>query len=119
MSVVNPSVVELLRKALSSNASVNLPGDPDYSNKRWARNAEKTAAIVTHPSTAEDVAQIIAFAQGKSPYDAQPKLDLAIKVSEDIILQPRRVPQHFGSGRWTCAIWCFKLRRWCCHRSQS
>ncbi|CCO31105.1 FAD-linked oxidoreductase DDB_G0289697 [Rhizoctonia solani AG-1 IB] len=79
MSVVNPSVVELLRKALSSNASVNLPGDPDYSNKRWARNAEKTAAIVTHPYTAEDVAQIIAFAQGKSPYDAQPKLDLAIK----------------------------------------
>ncbi|CAE6373287.1 unnamed protein product [Rhizoctonia solani] len=79
MSVINPSALELLRKALSSDASVNLPGDPDYSNKRWARNAEKTAAIVTCPATADDVAQIITFAQGKAPYDAQPRLDLAVK----------------------------------------
>ncbi|KAJ1303157.1 hypothetical protein OPQ81_011358 [Rhizoctonia solani] len=79
MSPVNPSALELLRKALSPNASANLPGDPDYTNKRWALNAEKTAAIVTCPVTAEDVAQIIAFAQGKAPYGAQPKLDLAVK----------------------------------------
>ncbi|CAE6432648.1 unnamed protein product [Rhizoctonia solani] len=79
MSPVNSSALELLRKALSPNASANLPGDPDYTNKRWARNAEKTAAIVACPATAEDVAQIIAFAQGKAPYDAQPKLDLAVK----------------------------------------
>ncbi|CUA78499.1 6-hydroxy-D-nicotine oxidase [Rhizoctonia solani] len=79
MSPINSSALELLRKALSPNASVNLPGDPDYTNKRWARNAEKTAAIVTCPVTAEDVAQIIAFAQGKAPYDAQQKLDMAVK----------------------------------------
>ncbi|KAH7310235.1 hypothetical protein B0J17DRAFT_586382 [Rhizoctonia solani] len=79
MSPVNSPALDLLRKALSPNASVNLPDDPDYTNKRWARNAEKTAAIVTCPATAEDVAQIIAFAQGKAPYNAQPKLDLAVK----------------------------------------
>ncbi|CAE6353145.1 unnamed protein product [Rhizoctonia solani] len=79
MSPISSSALELLRKALSPNASVNLPDDPDYTNKRWARNAEKTAAIVTCPVTAEDVAQIIAFAQGKAPYDAQQKLDMAVK----------------------------------------
>ncbi|EUC63244.1 FAD-binding oxidoreductase, putative [Rhizoctonia solani AG-3 Rhs1AP] len=79
MSPINSSALELLRKALSSNASVNLPGDPEYTNKRWARNAEKTAAVVTCPVTAEDVAQIIEFSQGNAPYDAQPKLDLAVK----------------------------------------
>ncbi|KAG8688632.1 hypothetical protein FRC11_005051 [Ceratobasidium sp. 423] len=79
MSPVNSSALELLRKALSPDGSANLPGDPDYTNKRWARNAEKTAAIVTCPATAEDVAQIITFTQGKAPYGAQPKLDLAVK----------------------------------------
>ncbi|CAE7051915.1 unnamed protein product [Rhizoctonia solani] len=79
MSPINSSALELLRKALSPNASINLPSDPDYTNKRWARNAERTAAIVTCPVTPEDVAQIIAFSQGKTPYDAQPKLDLAVK----------------------------------------
>ncbi|KAL5632777.1 hypothetical protein ACGC1H_005655 [Rhizoctonia solani] len=79
MSPIDSSALELLRKALSSNSSVNLPGDPEYTNKRWARNAEKTAAIVACPVTAEDVAQIIAFSQGNAPYDAQPKLDLAVK----------------------------------------
>ncbi|CAE6494141.1 unnamed protein product [Rhizoctonia solani] len=79
MSLVNHSALELLRKALSPNATANLPGDPGYTNRRWARNAEKTAAIVACPATAEDVAQIIAFAQGKAPYEAQAKLDLAVK----------------------------------------
>ncbi|KAF8688114.1 oxygen-dependent FAD-linked oxidoreductase family, partial [Rhizoctonia solani] len=79
MPSIDQSALERLRGVLSSNALVNLPGDPEYTNKRWARNAEKTAAIVAYPATAQDVAQIITFAQGKSPYDTQSKLDLAVK----------------------------------------
>ncbi|GAB1520588.1 hypothetical protein RhiTH_003667 [Rhizoctonia solani] len=79
MPSIDQSALERLRGVLSSNALVNLPGDPEYTNKRWARNAEKTAAIVAYPATAQDVAQIITFAQGKSPYETQSKLDLAVK----------------------------------------
>ncbi|ELU42223.1 FAD binding domain-containing protein [Rhizoctonia solani AG-1 IA] len=83
MPTIDQSALERLRGALSSDASVNLPGDPEYTNKRWARNAEKTAAIVACPATAQDVSQTITFAQGKPPYDTQSKLDLAVKVSTD------------------------------------
>lgn len=76
---VDSSALDLLRKALSSSASVNLPGDPGYSNKRWALNAEKPAAIVACPVTAEDVVHILAFAQGKAPYEVQPAIPLAVK----------------------------------------
>lgn len=87
MSPVDNSALALLRKALSSSASVNLPGDPGYSNQRWAVNAEKPAAIVACPATAEDVAQILAYAQGKTPYHAQPMLPLAVKVAPIFLVQ--------------------------------
>lgn len=79
MSSINSAALDRLRKSLSPSASANLPGDPDYSNKRWALNAEKPAAIVACPATAEDVAQILAFSQGKAPYEDQQKLALAVK----------------------------------------
>lgn len=79
MSSINSSALAALRAALSPSATVNLPGDPDYSVKRWALNAEKPAAAVACPATPEDVAQILAFAQGKAPYEAQPKIALAVK----------------------------------------
>ncbi|KAF8600281.1 hypothetical protein BDV93DRAFT_559596, partial [Ceratobasidium sp. AG-I] len=79
MSPIDSAALAALRAALSPSASVNLPGDPNYSIKRWARNAEKPAAAVACPATPEDVAQILAFVQGKAPYGAQEKLALAIK----------------------------------------
>ena len=83
VSPIDSSALATLRAALSPSAFVNLPGDPDYSIKRWALNAEKPAAAVACPATAEDVAQILAFVQGKAPYAAQEKLALAVKVSHD------------------------------------
>ncbi|KAG8730864.1 hypothetical protein FRC10_002314 [Ceratobasidium sp. 414] len=79
MSPINQSALSALRANLSSTASVNLPGDANYSVKRWALNAEKPAAAVACPATPEDVAQILAFVQGKAPYEAQQKLDFVIK----------------------------------------
>ncbi|KAG8685316.1 hypothetical protein FRC09_014834 [Ceratobasidium sp. 395] len=79
MASIDSTALSALRAALSSTATVNLPGDPDYSNKRWAGNAEKTAAVVACPATAEDVVQILAFVQGKAPYESQQKIDFAVK----------------------------------------
>ncbi|KAF8600283.1 FAD-binding domain-containing protein [Ceratobasidium sp. AG-I] len=79
MSPIESSALAALRTALSPLVTVNLPGDPNYSIKRWARNAEKPAAAVACPVTPEDVAQILAFVQGKAPYTAQQKLALAVK----------------------------------------
>jgi hypothetical protein len=108
MAQIDSSALDRLRTVLSPSASVNLPGDPDYSNKRWALNAERQAVIVACPATAEDVAQILAFSQGRAPYTAQQKLDLAIKVvcnhsslirvlikcpSNRVADTPRQVPQ--------------------------
>ncbi|KAG8764039.1 hypothetical protein FRC12_008327 [Ceratobasidium sp. 428] len=79
MSPINNSALNALRANLSPKASVALPGEPNYTVKRWAANAEKPAAIVANPATPEDVAQILAFVQSKAPYEEQQKLDLAIK----------------------------------------
>ncbi|CAE6373309.1 unnamed protein product [Rhizoctonia solani] len=79
MSTIDTSALSLLRKALSHEGSINLPGDPSYSNKRWALNAERVAAAVACPATPEDVAQILAFAQGKEQYAAQKRLHVAVK----------------------------------------
>ncbi|CAE6353171.1 unnamed protein product [Rhizoctonia solani] len=79
MSPINPDCVAHLRSLLSPSASFNLPGDPGYSNKRWAANAERNAAAVSCPATPEDVVQALAFAQGKAPYDSQQLLHLAVK----------------------------------------
>lgn len=92
MSPIDPSAVVALRAALSPSASFNLPGDPKYSVKRWATNAERPAAAVACPATAEDVAQVIAFVQGKAPYDAQQKTALAVKVG----LSTTSFPKLFG-----------------------
>ncbi|KAG9120081.1 hypothetical protein FRC07_004577 [Ceratobasidium sp. 392] len=79
MASLNSAALSSLRSALSSTATVNLPGDAEYTNKRWAGNAEKTAAIVVCPATAEDVVQILAFVQGKAPYESQGGIDFAVK----------------------------------------
>ncbi|QRV77386.1 FAD-binding domain protein [Ceratobasidium sp. AG-Ba] len=79
MTLIEHSALARLRANLSAGASVNLPGEPNYSIKRWALNAEKPAAVVACPATPEDVAHILAFAQGKTPYQGQPKLHLAVK----------------------------------------
>ncbi|KAG9080706.1 hypothetical protein FRC06_006237, partial [Ceratobasidium sp. 370] len=79
MPPTDPTALSALRAALSSSATVNLPGDAEYSNKRWAANAEKKASIVVCPATAEDVAQVLAFVQGKAPYESQQKIDFAVK----------------------------------------
>ncbi|CAE6498670.1 unnamed protein product [Rhizoctonia solani] len=79
MSPIDLACVERLRSLLSPSAAFNLPGDPGYSNKRWALNAERNAAAVACPATPEDVVQALAFAQGKAPYDSQKRLHLAVK----------------------------------------
>ncbi|KAG9084346.1 hypothetical protein FRC07_013665, partial [Ceratobasidium sp. 392] len=79
MSPINESALATLRTNLSPKASVALPGEPEYSIKRWALNAEKPAAAVAYPATPEDVAQILAFVQGKAPYEAQQRIDFAVK----------------------------------------
>ncbi|CAE7150134.1 unnamed protein product [Rhizoctonia solani] len=79
MSTIDLSALSLLRDSISPEGSIHLPGDPDYSNKRWAVNAEKNAAAVAWPATPEDVVQILAFAQGKAPYAAQKRLHVAVK----------------------------------------
>ncbi|CAE6426406.1 unnamed protein product [Rhizoctonia solani] len=79
MSTIDLSALSLLREVLSPEGSIHLPGDPDYSNKRWAVNAEKNAAAVAWPATPEDVAQVLAFAQGKAPYTSQKRLHVAVK----------------------------------------
>ncbi|KAF8600285.1 FAD-binding domain-containing protein [Ceratobasidium sp. AG-I] len=79
MSPIDSSALAALRAALSLSASVNLPGDPSYTIKRWALNAEKPASAVACPATPEDVVQILAFVQGKAPYATQQKLALAVK----------------------------------------
>jgi hypothetical protein len=81
MSPINPSALAALRAAVSPSALVCLPGEPGYSTKRWAVNAEKPAAIVACPATPEDIVQILAFVQGKGSYESQNKLEFAIKVS--------------------------------------
>ncbi|CAE6494117.1 unnamed protein product [Rhizoctonia solani] len=79
MSAIDSSALSLLRAVLSPEASVNLPGDPNYSNKRWALNAEKDAAVVACPATPQDVAHILGFAQGKASYTGQKRLHVAVK----------------------------------------
>ena len=59
---------------------MKLRGECGYNVKRWADNAEKPAAAVAYPSNARDVAELLAFVQGKSVYKTQSRLDLAIKV---------------------------------------
>jgi hypothetical protein len=80
MFPIDSSALATLRAALSPSASVNLPGDPSYSIKRWALNAEKPAAAVACPVTPEDVVQILAFVQGKAPYEAQQRIPVVVKV---------------------------------------
>lgn len=86
MSSIDPSALSKLRAALSPSAKVNLPGDPEFSIKRWAGNAEKPAAIVACPATPKDVVQILAFVQGLSPYETQQKIDFAVKVRQNTLL---------------------------------
>ena len=87
MSHIDASALSRLRDALSPRATVNLPGDPEFTTKRWARNAEKPASIIACPATPDDVAQILAFVQGRSLYESQPKLDFAVKVWHLLSLQ--------------------------------
>lgn len=82
MSIIDTAALSKLRENLSPSASVNLPGNLEYSIKRWAGNAEKSAAVVACPATPNDVAQILSFLQGKSPYESQQKLDVAVKVRD-------------------------------------
>ncbi|KAG8733177.1 hypothetical protein FRC12_018959 [Ceratobasidium sp. 428] len=79
MSPIDPSALAALRGAISSSAAVHLPGEDGYSIKRWAVNAEKPAALVACPATPEDIVQILAFAQGKSPYESQKPLEIVVK----------------------------------------
>ncbi|KAG9089948.1 hypothetical protein FRC07_012221, partial [Ceratobasidium sp. 392] len=79
MSPIDPSTLESLRGTLSSSAGVYLPGEDGYSTKRWAANAENPAALVACPATPEDVVQILAFAQGKAPYESQKRLEFVVK----------------------------------------
>ncbi|CAE6457366.1 unnamed protein product [Rhizoctonia solani] len=79
MSKIDSTSLATLRNSLSHSATVNLPGDREYSVKRWARNAEKPAALVGCPATNEDVVQLVTFVQGKAPYESQQKLHLAVK----------------------------------------
>ncbi|KAF8601400.1 FAD-binding domain-containing protein [Ceratobasidium sp. AG-I] len=79
MSSIDTPALSKLRNNLSPQATVNLPSDAEYSTKRWAGNAEKPAAIVACPATPDDVTQILAFVQGKSPYESQQRLDFAVK----------------------------------------
>lgn len=80
MSPINANALALLRSRLSSEAPVHLAGEPGYSVKRWAENAEKPAAAVACPANGNDVAELLAFVQGKGVYNEQLPLDLAIKV---------------------------------------
>lgn len=80
MSPIDTSALTLLRCRLTPEASVNLQGECGYNVKRWAENAEKPAAAVACPANAHDVVELLAFAQGKGVYQAQTRLDLAIKV---------------------------------------
>lgn len=80
MTPIDSTSLECLRAALSPSATVNLPSDIGYSNSRWALNAEKHAAVVACPVTPTDVAHILAFAQGRGPYDTQHPLPIVVKV---------------------------------------
>lgn len=80
MSPIDARSLLLLRHRLAPEASVNLEGEPGYNIKRWAENAEKTAAAVACPTNAGDVAELLAFVQGRGVYKMQTRLDLAIKV---------------------------------------
>ncbi|KAB5588564.1 FAD binding domain-containing protein [Ceratobasidium theobromae] len=80
MPLVDQTALDRLRASLSPSATVNLPGEPGYSIKHWALNVERPAAVVACPATAEDVVQILTFAQGKAPYKSQQKLHLTVKV---------------------------------------
>ncbi|KAG8726370.1 hypothetical protein FRC12_023464 [Ceratobasidium sp. 428] len=79
MTSLNLHSLTTLRAALSKEATINLPGDATFSTRRWARNAEKPAAVVVCPATPEDVVQTLAFVQGKGGYSTQEKLDFAVK----------------------------------------
>ncbi|QRV80538.1 FAD-binding domain protein [Ceratobasidium sp. AG-Ba] len=79
MSPIDNHALSLLRAALSSYATISLPGEPGYSIKRWAANAERQAALVACPATPQDVVHILAFVQGRTPYESQEKLDVAVK----------------------------------------
>ncbi|KAF8600287.1 FAD-binding domain-containing protein [Ceratobasidium sp. AG-I] len=79
MSQIDTSSLALLRCRLSAEASVSLAGEHGYNVKRWAENAEKPAAAVACPANAHDVAELLAFVQGRSVYKMQNRLDLAIK----------------------------------------
>ncbi|KAG8769035.1 hypothetical protein FRC12_005202 [Ceratobasidium sp. 428] len=79
MAPINDSALSALRSELSPQATISFPGDATYTTKRWARNAEKPAAVIICPATSEDIVQILAFVQGKGAYSAQEKLDFAVK----------------------------------------
>ncbi|KAG9119802.1 hypothetical protein FRC07_005006 [Ceratobasidium sp. 392] len=79
MALLSVPAIANLRTALSPESTINLPGDATFSTRRWARNAEKPAAVVVCPATPEDVVQALAFVQGKGAYSGQQKLDIAVK----------------------------------------
>ncbi|KAG8711395.1 hypothetical protein FRC09_020634 [Ceratobasidium sp. 395] len=82
MYPIDTNSLQVLRNRLSSTASVHLRDEPGYSIKRWAENAEKPAIAVAYPANADDVAELLAFVQGKGLYVNQVRLDVAIKSSQ-------------------------------------
>ncbi|KDQ19114.1 hypothetical protein BOTBODRAFT_127006 [Botryobasidium botryosum FD-172 SS1] len=46
--------------------AVTQEGDPEYSIKRWARNAERKAKFVVFPTDAQDVSRAILFARSQN-----------------------------------------------------
>ncbi|KAG8771772.1 hypothetical protein FRC12_003416 [Ceratobasidium sp. 428] len=79
MYPIDTNSLQVLRNRLSSTASVHLRDEPGYSIKRWAENAEKPAIAVAYPANADDVAELLAFVQGKGLYANQVRLDVAVK----------------------------------------
>ncbi|KAG8716211.1 hypothetical protein FRC09_015973 [Ceratobasidium sp. 395] len=79
MYPIDTNSLRVLRSRLSPTASVHLKGEPGYSIERWAENAEKPAIAVAYPANADDVAELLAFVQGKGLYVNQVRLDVAIK----------------------------------------
>ncbi|KAG8768388.1 hypothetical protein FRC12_005596 [Ceratobasidium sp. 428] len=79
MYPIDTNSLQVLRNRLSSTASIHLRDETGYSIKRWAENAEKPAVAVAYPANADDVAELLAFVQGKGLYANQVRLDVAVK----------------------------------------
>jgi hypothetical protein len=95
MALIDVHSVETLRCRLSLNASVHLEGEPVYDAKQWGENTEKPAAAVACPANANDVVELLAFAQGKGVYVEQTRLDVTIKVK----ISP--LPPMWCLDRWS------------------